>query len=67
MPKIKQVGYDQGLKAYVNHFTPHHTSLVRGGLVTRGNWRKVSASEKGAVPGRLIENGKITFGHYVRS
>src|SRR5438477_4959825 len=28
LPKIHQPGFDHALKVYVNHFAPHHTSLV---------------------------------------
>lgn len=59
-------GAEAAVKAYKNHFHPHHTSLVRGGLVTRGPWKKVAANTKGAIPGRLVSGKTITHGHFVR-
>lgn len=67
LPKAEQTGFDHGLKTYVNHFTKDtFGSLVRGGVVARGHWKAVPASTKGAVPGRLVLNGKVTSGHFTR-
>jgi hypothetical protein len=66
LPKVHQPGFDHALKVYVNHFAPHHTSLVRGGVVSRGAWRLAKKGEKG-VTGRLVQNGKVTHGSFVRT
>jgi hypothetical protein len=67
LPKVQQPHFDHGVKTYMNQFTKDtHSSLVRGGVVTRGNWRPAKPGEQG-VKGRLIQNGKITHGSYVRA
>lgn len=67
LPPAEKKGAEQAVKDYKNHFTQlSHTSLVRGGLVTRGNWKQVAANTKGAVPGRLVKGKAVTVGHFVR-
>jgi hypothetical protein len=67
LPPAEKKGAEQAVKDYKNHFTQlSHTSLVRGGLVTRGNWKQVASNTKGAVPGRLVKGKSVTVGHFVR-
>lgn len=64
----QQQGFDQGVKAVRNHFTADtHSTLVRGGIVSRANWKPVGKNDKGSVPGRLVKDGKIVFGYYARA
>lgn len=65
MTAQEQKGFDSALKAFVNVASPNMTSLVRGGVVSRGNWRAAKAGEKG-IPGRLVQNGRVVQGSYVR-
>lgn len=60
-------GFDHAVKVYANHFNPSWTSLVRGGVVTRGAWKSVQAGTKGAIPGRVVQNGRVISGHFIRS
>lgn len=62
----ERAGFDHAIKAVKSVRNPQHTSLVRGGLVTRGNWKAVKAGTKGAIPGRLVVGKQITHGHFVR-
>lgn len=63
----EKAGFDHGLKAYINTIAQSELgSLVRGGVVARGKWRPAKAGEKG-TPGRLVQNGRVTTGSYVRA
>jgi len=67
VPAAQKHGVEAAVKAYKNHFTQRsHSSLVRGGLVTRGNWRQVAPKTKGAIPGRLVRGKQVLNGHFVR-
>lgn len=65
---VQQTGFDHAVKSYLNHFTaPTFTSLVKNGIVTRGNWRASSRNTPGAVYGRHIDaRGKVLAGYFVR-
>lgn len=64
----QQQGFDQAVKAIRNHFTADtHSTLVRGGIVSRANWKPVGKNDKGSVPGRLVKDGRIVFGYYARA
>jgi len=62
----ERTGIDHALKTYVNHFTPEWPTLVSGGNALRGNWKPAKPTDKNAVRGRLVKNGKVTLGHFSR-
>jgi len=64
----QQAGFDQGVKAVRNVHTENtFSSLVRGGIVSRANWKPVGRNDRGAVPGRLVKDGRIVQGYYARA
>jgi len=62
----EQSGIDHALKTYVNHFTPEWPTLVANGSALRGDWKPVKSTDKNAIKGRLVQNGKVTLGHFSR-
>jgi len=61
-------GFDQAVKAVRNLHTENtFSSLVRGGIVSRANWKPVGKNDRGAVPGRLVKDGRIVQGYYARA
>lgn len=67
LSSVQKEGFDRAVKAYADHFTPNHPSLVHRGLVLRGNWVPARSGEKNAVVGRLIQSGKVTHGVFKRA
>lgn len=61
----ERAGFDHAIKTIKHLRNPQHTSLVRGGIVTRGNWRPAKPHERG-THGRLVQGGHITVGNFVR-
>lgn len=61
----EKAGFDHGMRTFLNVHEPSMMTLVKGGIVTRGHWRRAKKGEK-ATAGRLIQDGKVIHGSYVR-
>jgi len=63
----QQEGFDHGVKTLVAQHTPHWPSLVKDGIVTRGDWKPCRPGAKGCVTGKIVQNGKVTHGTFTRA
>lgn len=60
-------GFDHAMKSLANEANPKWKSLVRGGVVTRGDWKKSRRSDRGAVaPGRVVQGVRVLKGMFSR-
>lgn len=64
--KEAQHGFDHALNTYNQHFYSW-PAVVSNGLVMRGDWRSAAANAKGAVKGKIVQDGKVKAGHFVRA
>jgi len=62
----EQAGIDHALKTFVNAYTPEWPTLVANGSALRGPWKATKPTDKNAVKGRLVQNGKVTPGYFSR-
>lgn len=62
----QKAGFDHAVRTLVNRTNPNWITVVKGGKIVRGAFRKAAPGTKNAISGRAIINGKVQVGTWVR-
>lgn len=60
-------GFDHAMKSLANEANPKWKSMVRGGVVTRGPWKKARRGKRGLAPGRMVAGRRVMKGLFSRT